>query len=99
EHARGEIVVTLDADLQNPPEEIPRLVAKFREGYDYVGSYRRERQDNFFRRFASRLMNRVRESITDIHMTDQGCMLRAYGKNVVQAIRHSPEVSTFIPAL
>jgi undecaprenyl-phosphate 4-deoxy-4-formamido-L-arabinose transferase len=99
EHARGEVVVTMDADLQNPPEEVPRLLAKYREGFDYVGSYRRERQDNFFRRSASRLMNRVRERITDIRMTDQGCMLRAYGQNVVQAIRNSPEVSTFIPAL
>jgi len=99
ERARGEVVVTLDADLQNPPEEISRLVAKFREGYDYVGSYRRERQDSAFRRGASRLMNRVREGITDIRMTDQGCMLRAYGRSVVQAITHSPEASTFIPAL
>ncbi len=99
ERSRGEVVVTLDADLQNPPEEIPRLVAKFREGYDYVGSYRRERQDTAFRRHASQLMNRVREGITDIRMTDQGCMLRAYGRDVVQAIVHSPEVSTFIPAL
>ena len=54
EHARGEVVVTLDADLQNPPEEIPRLLAKFDEGYDYVGSYRRTREDNAFRRLASR---------------------------------------------
>ena len=99
ERARGEVVVTLDADLQNPPEEIPRLLAKFREGYDYVGSYRRDRQDNAFRRGASALMNRVREGITDIRMTDQGCMLRAYGRSVVQAITHSPEASTFIPAL
>ena len=99
ERARGEIVVTLDADLQNPPEEIARLVAKFREGYDYVGSYRRERQDSAFRRASSRLMNNIRERITDIRMADQGCMLRAYGRNVVQAITHSPEVSTFIPAL
>jgi len=99
ERARGEVVVTLDADLQNPPEEIPRLLAKFREGYDYVGSYRRDRQDNAFRRGASALMNRVREGITDIRMADQGCMLRAYGRGVVQAITHSPEASTFIPAL
>src|SRR3954468_10003147 len=99
ERSRGDLVVTLDADLQNPPEEIPKLVAKSREGFDYVGSYRRERQDTTFRRASSRLMNRLRERITDIHMTDQGCMLRAYGKNVVQAIVHSPEVSTFIPAL
>jgi undecaprenyl-phosphate 4-deoxy-4-formamido-L-arabinose transferase len=97
--ARGDLVITLDADLQNPPEEIPRLVAKWREGYDYVGSYRRDRHDNWFRKYASRLNNRLRERITDISMTDQGCMLRAYGRNVVEAITRSPEVSTFIPAL
>jgi undecaprenyl-phosphate 4-deoxy-4-formamido-L-arabinose transferase len=99
EHARGEVVVTLDADLQNPPEEIGRLLAKFDEGHDYVGSYRRTREDSAFRRVASRLMNRVRERITDIRMTDQGCMLRAYGRDVVQAMNACREASTFIPAL
>src|ERR1051325_6975124 len=82
DRARGELVVTLDADLQNPPEEIAKLVAKWREGYDYVGSYRKDRNDTWFRRAASRLNNRIRERITDIRMTDQGCMLRAYGRNV-----------------
>jgi len=91
--------VTLDADLQNPPEEIARLLAKFDEGHDYVGSYRRTREDNAFRRIASRLMNLVRERITDIRMADQGCMLRAYGRDVVQAINACRETSTFIPAL
>ncbi len=99
ERARGEVVVTLDADLQNPPEEIAPLLAKMREGYDYVGTYRRGRQDSAFRKFASRMMNAFRERITDIRMTDQGCMLRAYGRNVVDAINRSPEVNTFIPAL
>jgi undecaprenyl-phosphate 4-deoxy-4-formamido-L-arabinose transferase len=99
ERARGEVVVTLDADLQNPPEEIARLLAKFDEGHDYVGSYRRTREDNAFRRLASRLMNLVRERITDIRMTDQGCMLRAYGRDIVQAVNACREASTFIPAL
>jgi undecaprenyl-phosphate 4-deoxy-4-formamido-L-arabinose transferase len=99
ERARGEVVVTLDADLQNPPEEIARLLAKFDEGYDYVGSYRRTREDNAFRRLASRAMNAVRERITDIKMADQGCMLRAYGRDVVQAMNACREASTFIPAL
>jgi len=99
EHARGEVVVTLDADLQNPPEEIAKLLAKMDEGHDYVGSYRRTREDSAFRRIASRLMNRVRERITDIRMTDQGCMLRAYGRHVVDAINACREASTFIPAL
>lgn len=99
ERARGEVVVTLDADLQNPPEEIARLLAKMDEGHDYVGSYRRTREDSAFRRLSSRLMNSVRERITDIRMADQGCMLRAYSRDVVQAINACREASTFIPAL
>jgi undecaprenyl-phosphate 4-deoxy-4-formamido-L-arabinose transferase len=96
---RGERVVTLDADLQNPPEEIGKLLAKMDEGHDYVGSIRRQRQDAAWRRWASRAMNNLRERITHIRMTDQGCMLRAYDSAIVQAIRASREVSTYIPAL
>jgi undecaprenyl-phosphate 4-deoxy-4-formamido-L-arabinose transferase len=96
---RGEMVVTLDADLQNPPEEIGLLVAKMREGYDYVGSIRRERQDVAWRKHASKAMNRLREKITRIKMTDQGNMLRAYGRNVIDLVNQCSEVNTFIPAL
>jgi undecaprenyl-phosphate 4-deoxy-4-formamido-L-arabinose transferase len=99
EHCRGNRVVTLDADLQNPPEEIGKLLAKMDEGHDYVGSIRRIRQDAAWRRWASKAMNRMRESITHIKMTDQGCMLRAYDRPIVEAIRASREVSTYIPAL
>jgi len=99
EHAQGEIVVTLDADLQNPPEEIGKLVAKMREGYDYVGTVRAQRQDSIFRRKASLLMNRLRERITHIKMTDQGCMLRAYSRRIVATINRCGEINTFIPAL
>jgi undecaprenyl-phosphate 4-deoxy-4-formamido-L-arabinose transferase len=96
---RGEIVVTLDADLQNPPEEIGKLIAKMQEGYDYVGSVRRERQDVAWRAHASRAMNRMREKITHIKMTDQGNMLRAYDRNVIDLINQCTEFNTFIPAL
>lgn len=96
---RGDIIVTLDADLQNPPEEIGSLVAKMREGYDYVGSIRRERQDSAWRTLASRLMNSLRENITHIKMTDQGNMLRAYGRNVIDLINQCTEGNTFVPAL
>jgi len=99
EASRGERVVTLDADLQNPPEEIAKLLAKMDEGYDYVGTVRSERQDSAFRRHASRLMNAIRERITRIRMTDQGCMLRAYGRTVVDTINACREINTFIPAL
>src|SRR3989442_2186458 len=95
----GERVVTLDADLQNPPEEIAKLLAKMDEGYDYVGSVRSARQDTAFRRSASRMMNAIRERITRIRMTDQGCMLRAYSRDIVAAINRCREVNTFIPAL
>ncbi len=99
EYSRGSIVVTLDADLQNPPEEIGKLVDKAREGYDCVGSIRQQRQDSAFRRYASKAMNGLRERITRIKMTDQGCMLRAYSRDIVDAINSCKEVSTFIPAL
>ncbi len=99
EHSRGARIVTLDADLQNPPEEIGNLLAAMERGHDYVGTIRRQRRDNAFRRWASRAMNWMRERITRIHMTDQGCMLRAYDRRVVDAILQSREVNTFIPAL
>jgi len=99
ELSRGQRVVTLDADLQNPPEEIGKLIAAMDAGHDYVGSIRRARKDSWWRGAASKAMNRIRERITRIKMTDQGCMLRAYSRDIVQAIAASREVSTFIPAL
>lgn len=99
EQTQGQIVITLDADLQNPPEEIHKLIAKMHEGYDYVGSIRRKRQDSAWRTVASKAMNRVRERITNIHITDQGNMLRAYGRNVIDLVNQCGEVNTFVPAL
>ena len=99
EYCRGERVVTLDADLQNPPEEIGKLLAAMDQGHDYVGSIRQTREDSLWRHVASRLMNRLRERITHIKMTDQGCMLRAYSRSIVKAIVSTREVSTYIPAL
>ncbi|MBI5689792.1 MAG: glycosyltransferase [Verrucomicrobia bacterium] len=99
ERVRGAVVVTLDADLQNPPEEIPALLAKIDAGHDSVGGYRISRQDSLFRTYASRLINFVRERTTNIQMTDQGCMLRAYRREIVDAIVRSGAINTFIPAL
>lgn len=99
ERSSGERVITLDADLQNPPEEIGKLLAKMDEGYDYVGTIRRKRRDRMWRHLASKMMNSLRERFTQIRITDQGCMLRAYDRDIVQAILDSHEVSTFIPAL
>ena len=99
ERVRGMRIVTLDADLQNPPEEIGKLLAAMDAGADYVGGVRRIREDSWWRRSASRLMNRLRERITRIRMADQGCMLRAYSRDIVDAVAAAREVSTFIPAL
>ena len=99
ERCRGERIVTLDADLQNPPEEIGNLMAEMDKGFDYVGSIRKKRHDTAWRRLASKAMNRTREQLTHIRMTDQGCMLRAYSRDIINAINQSREVSTYIPAL
>ena len=97
---RGDIVVTLDADLQNPPEEIPNLVRVMEEGdYDVVGTIRKERKDSVFRTLPSRLINVVTRKITKVKMSDWGCMLRAYQKNIVDRMVTCHEHSTFIPAL
>lgn len=99
EKSQGRTVITLDADLQNPPEEIPKLLQAIDQGADYVGSYRASRQDSFFRTRISKLINWIRKCITNIHMTDQGCMLRAYDQGIIKQIVATQERSTFIPAL
>ena len=99
ERSRGDVVVTLDADLQNPPAEIPRLLEQFDAGHDYVGTIRMGRKDSSWRVLPSRLLNVLRERTTRIRITDQGCMLRAYSRAVVDAVNDCPEMNTFIPAL
>jgi undecaprenyl-phosphate 4-deoxy-4-formamido-L-arabinose transferase len=97
---RGDIVITLDADLQNPPEEIPNLIRVMEEGdYDVVGTIRKERKDSLFRTFPSRMINAVTRKITKVKMSDWGCMLRAYRRNIVERMVSCHEHSTFIPAL
>jgi undecaprenyl-phosphate 4-deoxy-4-formamido-L-arabinose transferase len=98
-YARGEYVVTLDADLQNPPEEIGKLVGMLDQGYDYVGTIRQQRQDSLWRRWFSKRINKLRERITPVRITDQGCMMRGYARSVVTALNQTREVNTFIPAL
>jgi len=99
ERSRGEVVVTLDADLQNPPEEIPRLLDRMAEGADVVGGRRLDRHDWWMRRFASLMMNRAASAIVGVRMRDYGCMLRAYRRPIVDQIVASPEIARFIPAL
>lgn len=98
---KGQVVVTLDADLQNPPEEIPKLVAKIGEGFDVVGGWRQSRTDNdsLFRTLPSKLVNAVTRKTTGVRMNDYGCMLRAYRREVVDAMLQCRERSSFIPAL
>ncbi len=98
ERVRGDIVVTLDADLQNPPEQIPKLITAIENGHDTVGGIRLNRQDSRFRRYASKLNNKIRHCITGISMQDQGCMLRAYRKRIIDLMVASSESSIFIPA-
>jgi Glycosyltransferases involved in cell wall biogenesis len=97
--AKGDLIITLDADLQNPPEEIPRLVAAAMEGYDVVGTIREQRQDSWFRKFASGLINRLIKHSTGMAMSDYGCMLRAYRRHIIDAMLSCQERSTFIPIL
>ncbi len=99
EHVRGKVIVTLDADLQNLPEEIPDLLEKMKEGYDLVGGYRKKRHDNWFRTYASKSVNWFRAKTTGIRMRDHGCMLRAYKRYIIDEVVKTRETSTFITAL
>ena len=99
ELARGNYIVTLDADLQNPPEEVGKLLRQLEAGHDYVGTWRANRQDLWWRRIASRFVNLIRERATPIKMADHGCMLRGYGRTVIDAINSTRENVTCIPAL
>ncbi|OPY82476.1 MAG: Undecaprenyl-phosphate 4-deoxy-4-formamido-L-arabinose transferase [Smithella sp. PtaU1.Bin162] len=96
----GKIIITMDADLQNPPEEIPELIRVMEEGnYDVVGTIRKGRRDSFFRIFPSKIINIVARKITGVKMHDWGCMLRAYRRKVVERMISCHEHATFIPAL
>ncbi|RUT66001.1 undecaprenyl-phosphate 4-deoxy-4-formamido-L-arabinose transferase [Morganella morganii] len=97
--ADGDLVITMDADLQNPPEEIPRLVEKAEEGYDVVGTRRANRQDSWFRKTASKMINKMIIAATGSAMGDYGCMLRAYRRHIIDAMLQCHERSTFIPIL
>jgi undecaprenyl-phosphate 4-deoxy-4-formamido-L-arabinose transferase len=99
EHSRGEVVITLDADLQNPPEEIPNLLAEIEKGCDVVGTIRGNRKDSWLRKLPSRIINKAVQKATGVMMHDYGCMLRAYHRSVVDAMLQCHERSTFIPIL
>ena len=96
---RGQFIITLDADLQNPPEEIPKLIKQMDDGHDVVGTRRKNRHDPLFRKVASKAVNNITNRITGLHIIDYGCMLRGYNRRIVDIIAHSGESTTFIPAL
>lgn len=97
--SKGDIVITIDADLQNPPEEMPKLVQKIEEGYEVVGTYRKNRRDSLFRRIPSFIVNKITSRIVGVKLKDYGCMLRAYRRNIIDYINMCTETSSFIPAL
>lgn len=100
ERVRGEIVITMDADLQNPPEEIGKLVAAMEAGHDVVNTYRENRQDSWWRLKVSKWHNQIRAwMMPKLKMQDEGCMLRAYRRNIVDLMASTGESTTFIPAL
>lgn len=100
ERVRGSIVITMDADLQNPPEEIPKLVAAMEAGHDVVNTHRLGRQDHWWRRFISKAHNKIRAwMMPKLKMEDEGCMIRAYSRDVVDLMVSTGEATTFIPAL
>jgi undecaprenyl-phosphate 4-deoxy-4-formamido-L-arabinose transferase len=98
-HSRGKVLITLDADLQNPPEETGRILAELDAGHDYVGTIRLQRQDVAWRRWASKLINVIRERTTNVRITDHGCMFRGYARTVIDAINACGENNTYVPAL
>jgi glycosyltransferase involved in cell wall biosynthesis len=98
--ARGEVIITMDADLQNDPQDIPRLLDKINEGYDVVSGWRVHRQDKFVtRRIPSKIANALIGQVTGVHLHDYGCSLKAYRYDVVKNIKLYGEMHRFIPAL
>ena len=96
--ATGDIIVTMDADLQNDPVDIPKLVAKIREGYDVVSGWRVKRNDSFGRRILSRLANWLTARMTGLYLHDSACALKAYKREVIQPVHLYGEMHVFLPA-
>jgi glycosyltransferase involved in cell wall biosynthesis len=99
DHARGEVIVPMDGDLQNDPADIALLLDKIDEGYDVVSGWRQDRQDNVVRRLPSRLANRLIGKVTGVRLHDYGCTLKAYRAEIVDETRLYGEMHRFLPAL
>jgi len=97
--AQGEIIVTLDADLQDLPEEIPALIKKMDEGYDLVSGWKFKRKDPFLKKFASRLFNSVTSFYTGVKIHDFNCGLKCYRREVIEEIELYGELHRYIPAI
>src|SRR5213075_1857509 len=98
-NAEGDVVVTIDADLQDDPAEIPRLLAKLDEGFDLVSGWKTRRQDPLSRRLLSRIFNRVTSAFSGVRLHDINCGLKAYRADVVHELRLYGELHRFIPVL
>lgn len=99
EYVRGDKIITMDADMQNPPEAIPSILEQLDEGHDVVGTYRVARNDPFSRKFASKVVNKITNRIAKLKIRDYGCMMRGYDRRIISVINDSCEKTTFIPAL
>lgn len=100
DHAKGEVVVTMDADLQNDPRDIPKLMEQVDAGYDIVSGWRKDRQDRFLdRKLPSMIANRLISNVTDVSLHDYGCSLKAYRREILKDVRLYGELHRFIPAL
>src|SRR3989344_6488332 len=96
--AQGEIIITMDADLQNDPADIPELVAKIREGYDVVSGWRKDRHDSFSRKLLSRLANWLTAKVTGLYLHDSACAIKAYRRDIIQPVHLYGEMHVFLPA-
>ncbi len=100
EAARGDVIIPMDGDLQNDPNDIPLLLEKIKEGYDVVSGWRKDRQDGFINRtLPSRIANGLISRFTDVHLHDYGCTLKAYRREVLEGIGLYGEMHRFVPAL
>ncbi len=99
DHASGEIIVTMDGDLQNDPSDIPMLLKKIEEGYDIVSGWRKDRKDHFSRVLPSMIANGIISLTTGVHLHDYGCSLKAYRSECIKSIKAYGEMHRFFPAL
>lgn len=100
DHARGDVVITMDADLQNDPRDIPKLMEQVDAGYDIVSGWRKDRQDRYLdRKLPSIIANRLISNVTEVRLHDYGCSLKAYRREILQDVQLYGELHRFIPAL